>query len=681
MRGTNRQDVRKKLDGYLEMHNRAALLEGVPVWDKRDLITPFIHAFPIEVTRVLQAELAASKEVENSFQVIYRKGPMEDARADEPESLLSCLQDASSIPSGLQNSRRGIKRPISQADYILGRLAAIVGDANPNKRPRTDEKCRNCGMSCRLRGTCPAKGKECRACHKLGHFAKVCRSAGQGGGSGANSTPTGYGGTQPKQYTASLLCAANTDNSLLPIRIGSADLVEALVDSGATRSYIDSAYATQLGLPRLRCAPGEAVSQGARRTESQVYAPRGYVEARWALGPVQGTWKFYCLDDASTPVILGVDFQREHRLIPVACEGRALLGAKRLSLPFLPEAGRSGKLQAVRIASDAEQLALELDTEGLAPSERQALLKITLPKYFASASRPFGRATSMEHRVDTGESRPICLPLRPTSPAERQIVCEEVAKMLEAGAIRPFTSPWASPIVLVRKKDGSIRFCVDYRKLNDVTVKDKHPLPRISDMLEALHGAKYFTSLDAASGYWQIPMEVSAIPKTALICSEGLFEWTVMPFGLTNAPATYQRVMNQLLAGLLWKKCLVYPDDVLIYSKSFEAHLRDVKEVMNRLCDAGFLLKAKKCTFAKPKTIFLGHQISAEEVSMDPKKIEKVKSFPRPTNPTEVRAFLGLVGYYRKFIKGFAELAAPLRRAGCPASPAHGARSSLRVAS
>ena len=169
--------------------------------------------------------------------------------------------------------------------------------------------------------------------------------------------------------------------------------------------------------------------------------------------------------------------------------------------------------------------------------------------------------------------------------------------MLESGEIQHSRSPWASPIVLVRKKDGSVRFCVDYRRLNDITKKDVHPLPRTSDMLESLVGAKIFTTLDAASGYWQIPMRTTDVEKTAFICSEGLFEFTVMPFGLCNAPATYQRVMNLLLAKITRLSCLVYIDDILIDSPDFKTHLDDLTRVLTRLSEAGFMLKAKKCRF------------------------------------------------------------------------------------
>lgn len=552
---------------------------------------------------------------------------------------------------------RGQKRPHTSPEGLeetLGRLVSILErnegqhrSNGPNKRPRQDKRCDRCGGFCQEGGVCPAQSQTCYNCQKVGHYGKVCRSA-------RVARPPPVTGPN-RNFAASLLCAANTDNSLLPISIEGSPLVEALVDSGATKSYIDAAFSSQLGLTPQQCRPGEAISQGAQQGVAQRYAPKTFVVAKWSLGPVKGVFKFYRLDNASTAVILGVDFQRTHRLIPVAHKGAALLGEKQLELPYLPEFGTSRRWIAVQ--GNTAPTELKLDIGELTAEQQRQLLQLVTPKYFATDERPFGKATSICHPIDTPGARPICQPLRPTSPAERQIVREEVAKMLAQGAIRPSASPWASPIVLVRKKDGSVRFCIDNRKVNDVTVKDRHPLPRISDMLEALHGAKYYTSLDAASGYWQIPMETSAIPKTAFLCSEGLFEWLVMPFGLTNAPATYQRAMNQLLAGLLWQKCLVYLDDVLIYSTSFEKHLQDVKEVMDRLHGASFLLKAKKCSFAKGS-----NRISAEGVSMDEAKLKKVEDFPTPTTPTEIRAFLGLTGYYRKFIRNYALIAAPMHK-------------------
>ena len=289
----------------------------------------------------------------------------------------------------------------------------------------------------------------------------------------------------------------------------------------------------------------------------------------------------------------------------------------------------------------------------------QALLREN-EDLFATDEHPFGRTHLVEHIIETGSARPIHQGLRPSSPSERAVVRGEVRKMLESGAIRPSTSPWASPTVMVTKKDGSVRFCVDFKKLNDVTKKDVFPLPRISDLLESLASARYFTLLDAASGYWQIPVAAEDIEKTAFITADGLFEFVVMPFGLCNAPATYQRLMNQLLGGLTWKSCHVYIDDILVFSPTFESHLQHVRDVFDRMRTARMLLKRKKCSFAQVETHYLGNVVSAQGVAPDPAKVEKLRSFPAPRDKKEVRSFLGLAGYYRRFVKHYAARAGPL---------------------
>lgn len=291
----------------------------------------------------------------------------------------------------------------------------------------------------------------------------------------------------------------------------------------------------------------------------------------------------------------------------------------------------------------------------------RAMLQEYGPRLFATEQKPFGRTTATEHKILLEErSRPIYQRVRQTSPEEKKIVREEVGKMLDQGVIRPSSSPWASPIVLVRKKDGSVRFCVDYRKLNDITVKDVFPLPRTSDLLESFQGMRIFTTLDAAAGYWQIPLSQNAIAKSAFISSEGLFEFVVMPFGLCNAPATFQRMMNVLLAGVNGISCLVYLDDIIVFSKTFKEHLAHLREVFDRLVEASILLKPSKCRFGVDNVEYLGHIVSAKGISPDPKKIEKLRTFPAPTTVTELKSFLGFAGYYRRFIRNFAMIAEPL---------------------
>ena len=234
--------------------------------------------------------------------------------------------------------------------------------------------------------------------------------------------------------------------------------------------------------------------------------------------------------------------------------------------------------------------------------------------------------------------------------------------MLAADVIEPSDSPWASPVVMAKKKDGSWRFCVDFRRLNDMTKKDSYPLPHIEDTFDALAGSGYFCALDLASGYWQVEMEPEDREKTAFTTKQGLFQFKVMPFGLCNAPATFERLMEVILRGYLWKRCMVYIDDVIVYGHSFEETLYSLGLVLERIRAAGLRLKPTKCQLFANELLYLGFMVSGSSIRPDPGKIAMVQRWPRPCNVGDIRSFLGFASYHRRFIRGFSEVARPLTK-------------------
>ena len=271
-----------------------------------------------------------------------------------------------------------------------------------------------------------------------------------------------------------------------------------------------------------------------------------------------------------------------------------------------------------------------------------------------------GRTSMVKHTIDVGESRPIRGGRYRMSHTEEGKVREIVQDMLKKSVVRPSKSPWGASVVLVPKKDGSTRFCVDYRRLNAITTKDVYPLPRIDSTLDRLSGAQYFSTLDLTSGFWQVEMSEESAAKTAFSTPHGLYEFTVMPFGLTNAPATFQRLMDSVLGHLGVEYVLVYLDDVLIFSRTFEEHLAHIDTVLQCIRDANLCVKLKKCHFAQTRTAYLGHVISGEGIEPDPGKLTAVQELEHPKNVREVRGFLGFVGFYRRFIQDFSTKAKPL---------------------
>ncbi|GKA01660.1 putative reverse transcriptase domain-containing protein, partial [Tanacetum coccineum] len=243
------------------------------------------------------------------------------------------------------------------------------------------------------------------------------------------------------------------------------------------------------------------------------------------------------------------------------------------------------------------------------------------------------------------------------APSEMKELSEQLQELSDKGFIRPSSSPWGAPVLFVKKKDGSFRMCIDYRELNKLTVKNRYPLPRIDDLFDQLQGSSIYSKIDLRSGYHQLRVREQDIPKTAFRTRYGHYEFQVMPFGLTNAPAVFMDLMNRVCKPYLDKFVIVFIDDILIYSKDEKEHEEHLKAILELLKKEKLYAKFSKCEFWIPKVQFLGHVIDSRGIHVDPAKIESIKDLASPKTPMEIHHFLGLAGYYRRFIEGFLKIA------------------------
>ncbi len=313
----------------------------------------------------------------------------------------------------------------------------------------------------------------------------------------------------------------------------------------------------------------------------------------------------------------------------------------------------SFEVEIVQLVEKAVQHA-QLEEEG------KLMLLEQLQRNSDVCSNKLGHTKLLCHQIFATQEVPVKQKPYRVSSTKLKAMKELIDEMLAAEVIEPSSSAWASPVVLIPKKTGGLRFCVDYRKLNAITPSNAYPLPNIQEILESLVGASIFTSLDLNSGYWQVHMAPDSQDKTAVVCSFGLFHFKTMPFGLKNAPSTFQRLMERVLGDLKGKVCLVYLDDIIIFSPNKDQHFQDLQLVLNKLREAGLTVNMKKSKFFQRTLKFLGHVVSEDGIQVDLEKTQAIRDFPIPTNIKSLQRFLGMAGWYHRFVPNFSQIAEPL---------------------
>ena len=291
--------------------------------------------------------------------------------------------------------------------------------------------------------------------------------------------------------------------------------------------------------------------------------------------------------------------------------------------------------------------------------EQKKELEEVLGKYSELFSGKPGKTKIDQHVIHNGDEMPIRSQAYRVPLHWKEEFRKEIEHMLELGVIEPSKSPWASPTVPVRKFDGGLRICIDYRRLNDLTKKDPYRMPLVEELIDEAGNASFLSKIDLVKGYYQIPMEESSNKKTAFVCPFGKYQFNRMPFGLSNAPATFQRVMDKMLSGAT-EFAKTYIDDIVVFSACWRDHLTHLEEVLKRLKDARLTVNQSKCDWGKSEIEYLGHVVGSGKTSVPQARVSDLRNFKRPGTKKQLRSFLGLVGFYRRFIQDFGKLAQPL---------------------
>jgi hypothetical protein len=416
-----------------------------------------------------------------------------------------------------------------------------------------------------------------------------------------------------------------------------------LFDLGASHSFISTKFSAKCQLPFHHTNGSITISTPGGRVAT--YQINRHVPIKFGSLVIKTTLLILGLD--SVDIILGTEWLSRHQaVIDIAARAIEIHSPTcgEITL-YLPNQGCTRSYACTLIESPVKRIPVSVSTPNVFLDEFPGM----------PPDRDIEFAIELQPGTAPISKRPYRMP-----PAKLAELKKQLQELLDKGFIRPITSPWGCPALFVKKKDESLRLCVDYRPLNAVTIKNKYPLPRIDVLFDQLVGAKVFSKIDLRSGYHQIKIRASDIPKTAFSTRYGLYEYLVISFGLTNALAYFMYLMNSVFLPELDKFVVVFIDDILVYSKNEDEHTEHLHIVLQRLRDHHLYAKLSKCDFWLREIKFLGHTISQDGISVDPEKVQEVMNWKPPTTIRQIRSFLGLEGYYRRFIPDFSRIAMPM---------------------
>ena len=528
-------------------------------------------------------------------------------------------------------------------------------------------------------GQCTVK---CTKCQKIGHQTKDCRAT------GANLQPvtvTCHGCGEKGHYRNRCPKQNGNQNNEARGRVyvlgdGNAQqnldvvtgmfplnqhLAKVLFDSGADKSFISTTFASLLKLTPTALDNTYEIELANGRLVGTNSIIRG---CTLTLLNQPFNIDLMPIELGSFDVIIGMDWLSKHhariicdeKVVHIPFEGETLVirgnqSNTRLSIISCLKTMKYIEKGCHAFLAHVTEKKTEEKQLGDVPVVRE------FPEVFPEELPGLPPVRQVEFHIDlVPGAAPVARAPYRLAPSEMQELSNQLQELLDRGFIRPSSSPWGAPVLFVKKKDGSFRMCIDYRELNKLTVKNRYPLPRIDDLFDQLQGSSVYSKIDLRSGYHQLRVREEDIPKTAFRTRYGHYEFQVMPFGLTNAPAVFMDLMNRVCKPYLDKFVIVFIDDILIYSRSEEEHAGHLRTILGLLKKEQLYAKFSKCDFWIHTVQFLGHMIDRNGIHVDPSKIEAVKNWPTPTTPTEVRQFLGLAGYYRRFIEGFSKIAKSL---------------------